>query len=53
MAPPPVPRRIAISVALGTLLNPLNSSMIAVGLVALQGDFHVSLAQAAWLVSSF
>jgi len=53
VAPPPVPRRIAISVALGTLLNPLNSSMIAVGLVALQGDFHVSLAQAAWLVSSF
>src|SRR3989440_5369556 len=27
--------------------------MIAVGLVALQGDFHVSLAQAAWLISSF
>lgn len=39
--------------ALGTLLNPLNSSMIAVGLVALQGDFHVSLAQATWLISSF
>jgi MFS family permease len=50
---PSVPRRVAISIALGTLLNPLNSSMIAVGLVALQGDFHVSLAQASWLVSSF
>ncbi len=27
--------------------------MIAVGLVSLQGDFHISLAQASWLVSSF
>jgi MFS family permease len=50
---PAVPRRVTVSVALGTLLNPLNSSMIAVALVALQGDFHVSLAQASWLVSSF
>jgi MFS family permease len=48
-----VPRRIAVAVALGTLLNPLNSSMIAVGLVALQGDFHVGLTQASWLISSF
>jgi MFS family permease len=40
-------------VALGTLLNPLNSSMIAVGLVALQSDFHVGLTQASWLISSF
>jgi predicted MFS family arabinose efflux permease len=48
-----VPTRIAVSVALGTLLNPLNSSMIAVGLVALQGEFHVSLATSTWLISSF
>src|SRR6266516_4550972 len=27
--------------------------MIAVGLVVLQSDFHVSLAQASWLISSF
>jgi MFS family permease len=53
VAEPVVSKRIAISVALGTLLNPLNSSMIAVALVSLQGDFHVSLAQATWLVSSF
>src|SRR6266513_25744 len=48
-----VPTRIAVSVALGTLLNPLNSSMIAVGLVALQGEFQVSLATSTWLISSF
>jgi MFS family permease len=48
-----VPRRIAVSVALGTLLNPLNSSMIAVALVSLESDFHVGLAQASWLISSF
>jgi len=48
-----VPHRIAASIALGTLLNPLNSSMIAVGLVALQGEFHVSLATSSWLISGF
>ncbi|OLE23907.1 MAG: hypothetical protein AUG44_20820 [Actinobacteria bacterium 13_1_20CM_3_71_11] len=48
-----VPTRVAVSVALGTLLNPLNSSMIAVGLVALQGEFHVSLATSTWLISAF
>jgi MFS family permease len=41
------------SVALGTLLNPLNSSMIAVALVSLGTTFHVSLGTAIWLVSSF
>jgi MFS family permease len=48
-----VPNRIAASIALGTLLNPLNSSMIAVGLVALQGEFRVSLATSSWLISGF
>jgi MFS family permease len=41
------------SVALGTLLNPLNSSMIAVALVSLGTTFHVALGTAIWLVSSF
>jgi MFS family permease len=40
-------------VAVGTLLNPLNSSMIAVALVSLSGDFGVSLGTATWLVSAF
>jgi MFS family permease len=41
------------SVSLGTLLNPLNSSMIAVALVNLSGDFGVSLATVTWLVTAF
>src|SRR5215831_4731474 len=37
----------------GTLLNPLNSSMIAVALVLIQADFRVSVATASWLLSGF
>jgi MFS family permease len=48
-----VPRRVVGTILLGTLLNPLNSSMIAVALVRLRDDFDVSLATASWLVSAF
>ena len=48
-----MPRRLVASVLLGTLLNPLNSSLIAVALVPIHDDFHVSLAHATWLVSGF
>src|SRR3954449_11415859 len=48
-----VPRRVVGTILLGTLLNPLNSSMIAVALVRLRDDFAVSLAPASWLVSGF
>lgn len=48
-----VPTRLLCSVALGTLLNPLNSSMIAVALVPLQHDFGVGVATSTWLVSGF
>jgi predicted MFS family arabinose efflux permease len=41
------------SVSLGTLLNPLNSSMIAVALVSLSSYFDVSLATVTWLVTAF
>lgn len=37
----------------GTLLNPLNSSMIAVALISLQTAFGVSTATASWLISAF
>ena len=53
MADRAVPHRIAAAVALGTLLNPLNSSMIAVALVDLQREFRVSLATSSWLISGF
>ena len=48
-----IPRRIVGTILLGTLLNPLNSSMIAVALVTLRDDFEVTLATASWLVSAF
>jgi hypothetical protein len=35
--------RIVFAIVLGTLLNPLNSSMIAVALVQLHRDFKVDL----------
>ena len=38
---------------LGTVLNPLNSSMIAVALVPIQRDFRISLATATWVISAF
>jgi MFS family permease len=52
-ARPILPWWLVGSVAVGTLLNPLNSSMIAVALVSLGAAFHVSLLTATWLVSSF
>lgn len=52
-ARPILPWWLVGSVALGTLLNPLNSSMIAVALFSLGAAFHVSLVTATWLVSSF
>src|SRR5499427_9241417 len=45
--------RLISAVLAGTLLNPLNSSMIAVALVLIQADFRVSVATASWLLSGF
>jgi len=42
-----------VAIALGTILNPLNSSMIAVALVAVHVDFKVSIGTSTWLVSAF
>jgi MFS family permease len=41
------------AVATATLLNPLNSSMIAVALVPIQAAFHATVADATWLISAF
>ncbi len=40
-------------VALGTMLAPLNSTMIAVALPELLGDFDRSLAWGSWIVTSY
>lgn len=48
-----VPRRVIFAIVLGTLLNPLNSSMIAVALVPLHLTFNVGLGTSTWLISGF
>src|ERR1700720_4908183 len=48
-----VPGRVVFAIVLGTLLNPLNSSMIAVALVTLHHDFRVDLGTSTWLISGF
>jgi MFS family permease len=45
--------RLITAVELGVLLNPLNSSMIAVALVPLQSEFGVGVSVASWLISGF
>lgn len=37
----------------GAVLNPLNSSMIALALHSIQQDYHLSFATVSWLVSAF
>jgi len=46
-------RRLVGAVLVGTLLNPLNSSMIAVALVGLSAALGVGVASATWLVTVF
>ncbi|HEX5145375.1 MAG TPA: MFS transporter [Conexibacter sp.] len=60
-APPPpapapavqVPRRVLAAILLGTVLNPINSSMIAVALLRIRDDFGVGVVALSWLISSF
>ncbi|SFE38837.1 drug resistance transporter, EmrB/QacA subfamily [Lentibacillus persicus] len=47
------PWLLVLTVGLGTLLNPLNSSMISVALTRLQEAFALSFADASWLISIF
>ncbi len=42
-----------ITIGLGTLLNPLNSSMISVALTRMQHEFTLTFADASWLISIF
>ncbi|PLT32870.1 MFS transporter [Bacillus sp. V5-8f] len=41
------------AIALGILLNPLNSSMISVALARLQVQFDLSFVDASWLISTY
>lgn len=42
-----------VALTLGTSLNPLNSSMIAVALLALQRDFALDLKTVTWVITAF
>ncbi|GGA29447.1 MFS transporter [Paenibacillus physcomitrellae] len=44
---------LVVTVALGTLLNPLNSSMISVALSRLQEQFGLSFTDSSWLISTY
>lgn len=46
-------RLIILAVALGTILNPLNTTMITVALPAIQNDFQLSSANISWLIASY
>jgi len=48
-----LPWRLVGAVMAGTLLNPLNSSMIAVAVLSLGAAFRVSTITATWLISGF
>ncbi len=49
----PLPWRLVGAVVAGTLLNPLNSSMIAVAVLSLSAAFRVGTVTATWLISGF
>jgi hypothetical protein len=44
---------VVVTVALGTMLPPLNSTMIAVALPGVMDDFDIGLASAGWLVTAY
>ena len=44
---------LLLTVGLGILLNPLNSSMISVALTQMQHDFSLTFSDASWLISIF
>ncbi|MEW9701753.1 MFS transporter [Paenibacillus sp. SI8] len=46
-------RWLMISVGLGVLLNPLNSSMISVAIVRLQNVYHLDFTVVSWIIFSF
>ena len=49
----PSERAVLVTAALGTMLMPLNSTMIAVALPDIVEDLEVSIASTAWLVSGY
>src|SRR6187431_3090009 len=49
----PTERTLLVAVALGTMLAPLNSTMIVVALPSILDDFGHSLAWGSWIIVSY
>ena len=47
------PKLIIVAVALGVILNPLNTTMITVALPDIQNEFHLTSKDISWLVASY
>ncbi|WP_426439789.1 MFS transporter [Bradyrhizobium genosp. P] len=43
--------RLVVPLALGSTLNPVNSTMISTALVSIAADFHASVAETGWLIA--
>lgn len=43
----------ALALGVGTSLNPLNSSMVAVALIAFREDFGLSIPEVTWVITTF
>src|ERR1700722_7827006 len=50
---PYVSRETWLALILGSCLNPLNSSMVAVAVFPLMEHFQVSITTASWVITSF
>jgi MFS family permease len=44
--------RFVLPIALGSCLNPINSTMIATALVPIAAEFHAGVAQTGWLIAA-
>ncbi|MDR4886762.1 hypothetical protein RGU12_04240 [Fredinandcohnia sp. QZ13] len=47
------PTLFIIAIALGAILNPLNTTMITVALPSIQRDFELSSTDTSWLIASY
>ena len=47
------PKLLILAIALGVILNPLNTTMITVALPAIQNDFQLTSKDISWLIASY
>ncbi len=52
MSASPYSARLVAPLLIGSLLNPINSTMISTALVPIGRDFHAGVAATAWLIAA-